>query len=69
MQLKPSEISDLIRQRLQSYQATAEARTEGTIVSLADGIARIYGLDNAMQGEMIEFPAPREGDPVTYGWP
>ncbi|MBK7543806.1 MAG: F0F1 ATP synthase subunit alpha [Candidatus Competibacteraceae bacterium] len=67
MQLKPSEISDLIRQRLQGYQATAEARTEGTIVSLSDGIARIYGLDNAMQGEMIEFPAPREGDPVTYG--
>ena len=67
MQLKPSEISDLIRQRLQGYQATAEARTEGTIVSLADGIARIYGLDNAMQGEMIEFPSPREGDPVTYG--
>ncbi|PIE83640.1 MAG: F0F1 ATP synthase subunit alpha [Candidatus Contendobacter odensis] len=66
MQLKPSEISDLIRQRLQGYEATAEARTEGTIVSLADGIARIYGLDNAMQGEMIEFPAPREGDPVTY---
>jgi len=67
MQLKPSEISDLIRQRLEGYQATAEARTEGTIVSLADGIARIYGLDNAMQGEMIEFPAPREGDPTTYG--
>ena len=67
MQLKPSEISDLIRQRLHSYQAVAEARTEGTIVSLADGIARIYGLDNVMQGEMIEFPAPREGDPVTYG--
>ena len=67
MQLKPSEISDLIRQRLQSYEASAEARTEGTIVSLADGIARIYGLDNVMQGEMIEFPAPREGDPVTYG--
>ncbi|HRE56034.1 MAG TPA: F0F1 ATP synthase subunit alpha, partial [Candidatus Competibacter sp.] len=67
MQLKPSEISDLIRQRLQGYEATAEARTEGTIISLADGIARIYGLDNAMQGEMIEFPAPREGDPVTYG--
>ena len=67
MQLKPSEISDLIRQRLQGYQASAEARTEGTIVSLSDGIARIYGLDNAMQGEMIEFPAPKEGDPVTYG--
>lgn len=67
MQLKPSEISDLIRQRLSNYQPVAEARTEGTIVSLADGIARIYGLDNVMQGEMIEFPSPKEGDPVTYG--
>ncbi len=67
MQLKPSEISDLIRQRLQGYQVTAESRTEGTIVSLADGIARIYGLDNAMQGEMIEFPSLKRGDPATYG--
>jgi F-type H+-transporting ATPase subunit alpha len=61
MQLNPSEISELIRQRIESFQVRAEARTEGTIVSLSDGIARIYGLENAMSGEMLEFPGE------TYG--
>lgn len=67
MQLKPSEISDLIRQRLQSYQISAESHIEGTIISISDGIARVYGLETAMQGEMIEFPSPAVGNPVTYG--
>ncbi|PWV62372.1 F0F1 ATP synthase subunit alpha [Plasticicumulans acidivorans] len=56
MQLNPTEISDLIRQRIEKFEAVAEARTEGTIVSLMDGIVRIHGLENVMQGEMIEFP-------------
>ncbi|GBU09272.1 F0F1 ATP synthase subunit alpha [Gammaproteobacteria bacterium] len=56
MQLNPSEISDLIKARIEKFDANAEARTEGTVVSLTDGIARIYGLEAAMQGEMIEFP-------------
>jgi F-type H+-transporting ATPase subunit alpha len=56
MQLNPSEISDLIKKRIQNFQAQAEARTEGTIVSLTDGIIRIHGLAEAMQGEMIELP-------------
>jgi len=56
MQLNPSEISELIRQRIEKFQVRAEARTEGTIVSLSDGIVRIHGLENAMQGEMLEFP-------------
>ena len=55
-QLNPSEISELIKQRIQNFEASAEARTEGTVVSLTDGIARIHGLDDVMQGEMIEFP-------------
>ncbi|MDT8404104.1 F0F1 ATP synthase subunit alpha [Sulfuriflexus sp.] len=55
-QLNPSEISELIKQRIQSFEARAEARTEGTVVSLTDGIVRIHGLDDVMQGEMIEFP-------------
>ena len=55
-QLNPSEISELIKQRIKSFEASAEARTEGTVVSLTDGIARIHGLDDVMQGEMIEFP-------------
>lgn len=56
MQLNPSEISDLIKKRIEKFDAAAEARTEGTVVSLTDGIVRIHGLADAMQGEMIELP-------------
>jgi len=56
MQLNSSEISELIQQRIGKFEASAEARTEGTIVSLYDGIVRIHGLDEVMLGEMIEFP-------------
>ncbi len=55
MQLNPSEISELIKARIETFNITSEARTEGTIVSLKDGIVRINGLDDVMQGEMIEF--------------
>ena len=56
MQLNPSEISELIRARIKDFDVGAEARTEGSVVSLTDGIARINGLADAMQGEMLEFP-------------
>ncbi len=56
MQLNPSEISELIKARIKDFSAVAEARTEGTVVSLTDGIARVHGLADVMQGEMIEFP-------------
>jgi len=56
MQLNPSEISELIRQRVESFEAKTEARNEGTVVSLADGVVRIHGLNDVMYGEMIEFP-------------
>jgi len=55
VQLSPSEISELIKQRIQQFDIKPEIRTEGTIVSLKDGIVRIHGLDDVMQGEMIEF--------------
>jgi F-type H+-transporting ATPase subunit alpha len=55
MQLNPSEISELIKKRIEGFDATSEARSEGTVVSLTDGIARIHGLADAMQGEMIDF--------------
>jgi F-type H+-transporting ATPase subunit alpha len=55
-QLNPSEISNLIKDRIKNFEASAESRTEGTVVSLTDGIARIHGLSEAMQGEMLEFP-------------
>ena len=55
MQLNPTEISDLIKKRIDSFEMDAEARTEGTIVSIMDGIVRIHGLSDVMSGEMIEF--------------
>lgn len=56
MQLNPSEISDLIKQRIGNFESAAEARNTGTIVSVSDGIIRIHGLQDAMFGEMIELP-------------
>ncbi len=56
MQLNPSEISDLIKQKIEQFDLKTEARAEGTIVSLTDGIARIYGLSDAQYYEMLEFP-------------
>jgi F-type H+-transporting ATPase subunit alpha len=61
MQLNPSEISQLIKKRIESFEVVTEARTEGTVVSLNDGIARIHGLADVMAGEMLEFPGN------TYG--
>src|SRR3990167_5511933 len=60
-QLSPTEISELIKQRIQHFDLKPEVRTEGTIVSVKDGIVRLYGLADVMQGEMIEFPGS------TYG--
>jgi F-type H+-transporting ATPase subunit alpha len=59
--LNPTEISELIRKRVEQFEISSEARTEGTVVSVADGICRLHGLADAMQGEMIEFPGE------TYG--
>ncbi len=56
MQLNPSEISELIKKRIEGLVDTAEVRTQGTIVSVTDGIVRIHGLSDVMQGEMLEFP-------------
>ena len=60
-QLNPSEISELIKQRIANLDTSSEARNEGTIVSVSDGIVRIHGLADVMYGEMIEF------DNSTYG--
>ena len=56
MQLNPSEISELIKGKIKNLDTGAEVRTQGTVISLSDGISRIHGLSNAMQGEMLEFP-------------
>src|SRR6202046_2912175 len=54
--LNPSEISELIKNRIEQFKLGAEARNEGTIISVSDGIVRIHGLADVMQGEMIELP-------------
>src|SRR6476646_1825271 len=56
MQLNPSEISELIKSRIQNLDAGVHMRTQGTVVSVTDGICRIHGLSDVMQGEMLEFP-------------
>jgi F-type H+-transporting ATPase subunit alpha len=56
MKLNPSEISNLIRNRIENFEALTQARTEGTVVSVTDGIVRVHGLSDVMQGEMLEFP-------------
>ncbi|MFO7188143.1 MAG: F0F1 ATP synthase subunit alpha [Pseudomonadota bacterium] len=55
-QLSPAEISDLIRSKIQNLALSADVRNQGTVVSLTDGICRIHGLSDVMQGEMLEFP-------------
>ena len=61
MQLNSAEISDLIKKRIESFDGATEARTEGTVVGVTDGIVRIHGLADVMAGEMLEFPGN------TYG--
>ncbi len=61
MQLNSAEISELIKKQVESFEAVTEARNEGTVISLSDGIVRIHGLHDVMMGEMIEFPGN------TYG--
>ena len=56
MQLNPSEISELIKSKIQNLALSSEMRTQGTVVSVTDGICRIHGLADVMQGEMLEFP-------------
>jgi len=56
MQLNPSEISELIKSKIRDLDTGAEVRTQGTVVSVTDGICRVHGLSDAMAGEMLEFP-------------
>ena len=56
MQINTSEMSDLIRERIKKFDVSANVRTEGTIVSLKDGIVTVHGLDAVMYSEILEFP-------------
>ena len=56
MQINPAEISELIKSKIQALPAAAEKRSEGNVISVTDGICRVHGLADVMQGEMLEFP-------------
>ncbi len=56
MNLRPEEISSVIKEQIKRYAAQLEVSDVGTVIQVADGIARIHGLENAMQGELLEFP-------------
>ncbi len=61
MELKPSEVSNLIRERIKNFEAVSEFHSVGTVVGISDGIARVHGLTDVMSSEMVEFPGG------TYG--
>ena len=61
MNLRPEEISSVIKEQIERYSTKLEVSDVGTVIQVADGIARIHGLENAMQGELLEFPGE------TYG--
>ena len=56
MQLRAEEISNIIKQQIASYEKSVDVVETGTVLTVGDGIARIYGLESAMAGELIEFP-------------
>ena len=61
MSIKASEISELIKEKIEQFQSSAEARDQGTVVTVTDGIVRVHGLSNAQYGEMLEFPGDTFG--------
>ncbi len=56
MNLKPEEISSVIKEQIKKYSAELDVSNIGTVIQVADGIARVHGLENAMAGELLEFP-------------
>ena len=56
MNLRPEEISSVIKEQIKRYASELEVSDVGTVIQVADGIARVHGLENAMQGELLEFP-------------
>jgi F-type H+-transporting ATPase subunit alpha len=66
MQLNPAEISELIKSRIEGLGGSTDIRNQGTVVSVSDGIVRVHGLSDVMQGEMLEFPVAADGS-QTFG--
>ena len=61
MNLRPEEISSVIKEQIAKYSTKLEVSDVGTVITVADGIARIHGLEKAMQGELLEFPGENYG--------
>ena len=55
MRIKPEEVSKIIRTEIENYKKTLDISNTGTVLEIGDGIARIYGLNSAMSGELLEF--------------
>jgi F-type H+-transporting ATPase subunit alpha len=60
-QIKPDEVSSIIREQLSNYKSAAQLEEVGTVLQVGDGIARIYGLSNVQSGELIEFETGLKG--------
>ena len=56
MDIKPAEITDILRREIKEYGREIDVAETGTVLSIGDGIARVYGLESAMAGELVEFP-------------
>ena len=56
MNLRPEEISSVIKEQIKRYASALDVSDVGTVIQVADGIARVHGLENAMQGELLKFP-------------
>ncbi|TMD08117.1 MAG: F0F1 ATP synthase subunit alpha, partial [Chloroflexi bacterium] len=65
MAIRSDEIGEILRKRIASFEAPVVDANEGVITSVSDGIARVYGLEQAMAGELLQFPGPEGGQPVV----
>ena len=66
MAIRSDEIGDILKRRIASFDTAVVEASEGVITSVSDGIARIYGLDEAMSGELLSFPGP-DGQGTVLG--
>lgn len=64
-EIKPSEVTSILRQQLQNFDLKTEMEETGTVLLVGDGIARVYGLQNARSGELVTFETTASGDTVT----
>ena len=67
MNLRPEEISAVIKEQIKNYKSELDVSDFGTVIQVGDGIARVYGLDNCMAGELLEFPGNTYGMALNLG--